>query len=63
VSFFDEFADIDDSAQYWRPTSRKHRACDGYIPEQGIMLQMTVGEEQTMNMEGLEKAMNSGTGG
>ena len=60
TSFFDEFDDIDDSAQYWRPTSRKYPTCDGYIPEQGIMLQMTVGEEHTVNMEGLEKVMNSG---
>ena len=60
TSFFDEFDDIDDSAQYWRPTSRKHPTCDGYIPGQGIMLQITVGKEHSINMEGLEKAMNSG---
>ena len=35
TSFFDKFDDIDDSAQYWRPTSRKHPACDGNIPDQG----------------------------
>ena len=58
--FFDEFDDIDDSAQYWRPASKKHPACDGYIPEQGIMLQITVGDEHSINMEGLEKAKNSG---
>ena len=57
ISFFDEFADINDSAQYWRP---KHPTCDGYIPGQGIMLQMTVGEEHTINMEGLKKAMDGG---
>lgn len=60
TSFFDEFGDIDDSAQYWRPTSRKHPACDDYISEQGIMLQMTVGEEHSINMKGLEKAIKSG---
>ena len=60
TSFFDEFDDIDESAQYWRPTSRKHPSCDGYIPGQGIMLQMTVGKEHIINIEGLEKAMNSG---
>ena len=60
TSFFDKFEDVDDSAQYWRPTSRKHPTCDGYIPEQGIMLQMTIGEEHNINIEGLERAMNSG---
>ena len=59
TSFFDEFDNIHYPAPHRRPTSRKHLTCDGYILEQGIMLQIAVGEEHSINVDGLEKPMNS----
>jgi hypothetical protein len=38
--FFQDLNEIDKSAQYWRPTSKRHPTCDGYLLEKGIMLQM-----------------------
>ena len=58
--FFQDLNEIDDSAQYWRPTSKRHPTCDGYLPKKGIMLQMTVGSGHSINMDGLEKILNSG---
>jgi len=58
--FFQDLNEIDNLAQYWRPTSKRHLTCDGYLPEKGIMLQMTVGSGHSINMDGLEKILNSG---
>ena len=58
--FFQDLDEIDDSAHYWRPTSKRHPTCDGYLPEKGIMLQMTIGSGHSINMDGLEKILNSG---
>jgi hypothetical protein len=58
--FFQDFNEIDDSAQYWRPTSKRHPTCDAYFPESGVMLQMTIGQKHTVNRDGLEKILNSG---
>lgn len=52
---FETYKEIDDSAQYWRPTSKVHSTCDAYIPEKGIVLQMMIGPEHTINMDGLRR--------
>jgi hypothetical protein len=59
ASFFQTFEQIDGSAQYWQPVSKRHATCDEYIPNDGIMLQMTVGEQHTINMNGLEASLKS----
>lgn len=41
------------------PNSKRHATCDAYIPTDGIMLQMTVGEQHTINMNGLEASLKS----
>ena len=58
--FFETFKEIDDSAQYWCPTSKVHSTCDAYIPKKEIMLQITIGQEHTINMDGLEQIIDSG---
>jgi hypothetical protein len=42
--FFQTFEQIDESAQYWQPVSRRHATCEAYIPNDGLILQMTVSE-------------------
>jgi hypothetical protein len=59
AGFFQTFDQIDNSAQYWQPVSKRHPTCDAYIVSDGIMLQMTVGQQHTINMNGLEAALKS----
>ena len=60
TTFFKHFNEIDDSVRYWRPSIRNHPTCDAYIPEAGIMLQMTIGQSHSINVPGLQKALSSG---
>jgi hypothetical protein len=60
TAFFENFDEIDSSAEYWRPVSPTHKTCDGYIPGAGLFLQMTVGKDHKINISGIENVLKSG---
>jgi hypothetical protein len=61
VSFFSDFSEIrsESKAMYWRPKSEQNKACDLYIPSDGIMLQMTVAGHHPVKISGLEDVLGS----
>jgi hypothetical protein len=59
TSFFQSLTDINPSADYWRPVSKRHKTCDSYKLSLGAMLQMTTGETHDINVSGLEEILQS----
>ena len=59
TSFFQTLADINPSADYWRPVSKIHKTCDSYKLSLGAMFQMTVGKTHDINISGLEEILRS----
>jgi hypothetical protein len=52
--------DIDDSATYWRPAHHNHKSSDSYIPEDGLMLQITTASVHGINVQGIYNSLTSG---
>ena len=59
ASFFETFADINETSDYWRPVKRNHRTCQLYRPSHGVILQLTVGKTHEIDISGLEEAIKS----
>jgi hypothetical protein len=57
---FNQLKEIDSATDYWRPISKRHPTCDAYILSKGLMVQMTVGAEHGINVNGLESVLKSG---
>jgi hypothetical protein len=58
-ALFQNFEDINRTADYWRPVSPIHKTCDSYKPSDGLMFQMTVGKTHPINISGLENVVQS----
>jgi hypothetical protein len=48
------------AGKYYVPSQKNHASVDLYIPDHGIMLQITVGETHGVRWEGVDKAIKSG---
>lgn len=46
--------------RFYVPVQTKHMSVDMYIPHQGIMIQITIGQKHGVKAKGLEDAINSG---
>jgi hypothetical protein len=58
---FQTLEDIDDSSAYWRPAQHNHKSVDSYIPEEGLMLQITTASVLGINIQGIHRSLTSGT--
>ena len=59
TAYFNGFGEIDGKAEYWQPVVANHAPRDSYIPSQGLILQMSVGESHDINVKGVEDSLDS----
>jgi hypothetical protein len=48
------------SGRFYVPIQTNHMSLDAYIPDEGIMMQITIGQKHGVKAKGLEDALNSG---